>query len=85
MKTPGSEKTQRKWRDMSRSQRCVTVVVGAVQLSLAIVAWVDLWRRPAIGVKGAKWIWALIIAVNFVGPVSYFKFGRNRVIEVALD
>jgi hypothetical protein len=50
--------------------------IGA--LSLAATAWVDLARRPRDQVNGPKGAWAAVIAVNFVGPISYFAFGRRR-------
>ena len=43
---------------------------------LAAAAWWDLARRPATQVRGPKWMWALVIGVNFVGPVLYFARGR---------
>jgi hypothetical protein len=29
-------------------------------------------------VHGPKVLWALVIAVNVVGPLAYFRFGRRR-------
>jgi hypothetical protein len=29
-------------------------------------------------VNGGKLRWALLIAINFVGPVAYFRWGRRR-------
>jgi hypothetical protein len=52
--------------------------LAAVQLSLAATAWTDLIRRPARRVNGPKTVWALVIAVNFVGPLAYFRWGRRR-------
>lgn len=43
---------------------------------MAAVAWIDLARRPASLVRGPKWPWALVIAVNVVGPLAYWRFGR---------
>lgn len=51
---------------------------ATVQLALASAAWVDLARRPASEVRGPKWRWALVIGVNFAGPLSYFRWGRVR-------
>ncbi len=53
------------------------LVLASVQLSLAASAWADLATRPAEKVNGNKLKWALIIAVNFVGPISYFRKGRR--------
>ncbi|HEV7948999.1 MAG TPA: PLD nuclease N-terminal domain-containing protein [Glaciihabitans sp.] len=52
-------------------------LAGAVQLTLAVTAWVDLARRPAAQVKGPKTAWAFVIAVNYIGPIVYFLRGRR--------
>jgi hypothetical protein len=51
--------------------------MAAIQLGLAIVAWVDLAKRPAEKVNGPKVAWAFAIAVNYVGPIAYFIKGRR--------
>jgi len=61
---------------MSRGQRKWLVLAAGVQLSLAGAAWTDLARRPEGEVRGKKWQWALAIGVNFVGPISYLRWGR---------
>lgn len=48
-----------------------------VQLTLAAVAWTDLAMRPAAEIRGSKRRWALIIAVNFAGPIAYLTWGRR--------
>jgi hypothetical protein len=68
----------RNWSDLSPQQRTGMIVAGAVQLALAAAAWTDLARRPAEQVNGPKGVWAVVIAVNFVGPISYLVFGRRR-------
>jgi len=54
------------------------LTLGAVQLSLAATAWTDLARRPAAQVNGSKARWALVIAINFFGPLAWFRWGRRR-------
>ena len=68
----------RKWDDLSRPQRVGIIVGGGVQLLLLGAALVDLWRRPAAGVRGSKRWWAAASFVNFFGPLAYFAFGRRR-------
>jgi hypothetical protein len=68
----------RRWADLSSGQRAGVVALGTVQVSLAAAAWTDLARRPARKVNGPKPVWALVIAINFVGPLAYFRFGRRR-------
>jgi len=68
----------RHWSDLTYPQRTALLVAASVQLSLAATAWVDLARRPRDEVNGPKGAWAAVIAVNFVGPISYFAFGVRR-------
>ncbi|CAB4870975.1 MAG: hypothetical protein F2793_03420 [Actinobacteria bacterium] len=69
----------RRWSEMSDRQKTALVIGATVQLTLATAAWVDLARRPAALVRGPKAAWAVAIAVNFVGPIAYFGWGRVRV------
>jgi hypothetical protein len=67
----------KKWSELSAAQQTAVLVLGSIQLSLAATAWVDLARRPAAQVNGRKALWAVVIAVNWIGPLSYFRWGRR--------
>jgi Phospholipase_D-nuclease N-terminal len=67
----------RRWGELSARQRALVVLGGCVQVALAACAWRDLARRPPELVRGSKRLWAPVIGVNFVGPISYFCFGRR--------
>lgn len=67
---------RKRWSDLTPVQRRTFTWLGVVQVTLA-VAWADLSMRPTEFVRGRKLWWALAIAVNFVGPVSYFRGGRR--------
>ena len=67
-----------RWTDLSAGRRAAVLAMGSVQLSLAAAAWADLATRPSVSVNGSKARWALIIAVNFFGPIAYFRQGRRR-------
>jgi hypothetical protein len=54
------------------------VALGVIQVSLAATAWTDLARRPAGKVNGPKAVWAVVIALNTVGPLAYFRWGLRR-------
>lgn len=69
------QKTQ--WKDLSGAQRAALIGLGSVQLALAVAAWTDLATRPAERVNGRKGVWAMVIAVNWVGPLTYFAKGRR--------
>jgi len=48
-----------------------------VQVVLAIVALVDLWKRDRVA-GGRKWVWALLILFgNLAGSVLYLAVGRD--------
>jgi len=69
---------RRRWNDLSPREQTAVLTLGAVQLSLAATAWTDLARRPAAQVNGSKARWALVIAINFFGPLAWFRWGRRR-------
>lgn len=71
-------KPKKTWSDLTPTQQTALLTAAAVQISLAATAWVDLARRPVDQVRGSKAAWAAAIAVNFIGPISYFAFGRRR-------
>lgn len=65
-----------KWQEMGTGRKALVVASSVVQISLAVSAWIDLARRPSSEVRGRKSWWALLIGINFVGPLSYFRWGR---------
>ena len=69
---------RQKWSDLSDQQRVLIVAVAAAELSLKIVALVDINRRPAEQIRGPKALWRAAMAVNLLGPLSYFAIGRKR-------
>lgn len=68
-----------KWSDLSERQRALLLCAAAAELSLKVAALVDIKRRPAEFIRGPKNLWRAAMAVNLIGPVSYFAFGRKRV------
>ncbi len=76
--TVGRKPAKKQWEDLSGGRRARAAVLGAVQLGLAVAAWVDLARRPAEEVNGRKGMWAAVIAVNYIGPIAYFVKGRRK-------
>jgi len=54
------------------------VVLGIVELGLAIYCIVDIVRRPAV-TGGHKWVWIVIVAVfNLIGSIIYLAAGRAQ-------
>ncbi len=65
------------WRELNPVQRAATVVLAAVQLALSVAAWRDLAKRSDAEVNGDRRLWTFIIAINWIGPVLYFRRGRR--------
>jgi hypothetical protein len=75
-------KSKGRWKQLEKKYKGTQPTPGmmgaaAVQFALAGAAWIDLARRPAALVNGRKAVWALVIGINFVGPLAYFFFGRR--------
>jgi len=70
--------TAQRWSDLSSQRKTWTLVAASIHFALAATAWTALARRPAAMVRGPQAMWAVLIAVNFVGPLSYFIVGRKR-------
>ena len=67
-----------RWADLSDGQRRLLVAVAAAEAALKIAALIDIQRRPASQIRGPKALWRAAMAVNLLGPVSYFAVGRKR-------
>ena len=68
---------KKRWSELSQAQRTAIVAAGTVQVGLQVAALVDLRRRPARKVQGAKRMWVALSFVNTLGPLAYFAFGRR--------
>ena len=64
--------SNKRWGDLSSTQRKAVVLSGVVQLGLLAAALADIYRRPAEEIRGAKRLWAAAAFVNSLDPISYF-------------
>lgn len=69
---------KKKLEDLTPSERKGLGIATAIQFLLAGAALVDIWRRPQAQVRGSRGWWSAACAVNFVGPLSWFVFGRKK-------
>jgi hypothetical protein len=69
---------KQKWSDLSEGQRTAIKILAVAELALKIAMLVDIRRRPASQIRGPKRLWRAAAAVNTLGPVSYFAFGRRN-------
>jgi hypothetical protein len=64
--------------ERSRPNKLVYAVIAVVHLSAVTLTWRDLGRRSAAQVRGRKAIWRVASALNTLGSVAYWLFGRRR-------
>jgi hypothetical protein len=69
---------EKEWKDLSPRQKRGILFGGTVQIGLLLATLLDIYRRPKEEIRGDKVLWTLAAFVNFVGPISYFLFGRKR-------
>jgi hypothetical protein len=67
-----------RWSDLRGAQKGAVAVSGVVQFGLLAAALLDIYRCPAMEVRGDKRLWAAVAFINFIGPISYILFGRRR-------
>ncbi len=66
----------RMFGDLPTPAIAALIALGAVQLTLQIVAVTDLARRPAV-VGGRKWVWAIVAVLGgLIGALVYLVVGR---------
>lgn len=52
------------------------IALGIVQLSLQVIAVMDLARRPVV-TGGRKWVWIVVAVLGgLLGAAAYLAFGR---------
>lgn len=68
----------KRWSELTTARKRGIVLSGTVQIALLAAALIDIYRRPKEEIRGDKLLWTLASFVNFVGPLSYFFFGRRR-------
>jgi hypothetical protein len=71
---------KQKWGDLSERSRKLILVAAVTEGCLKTAALIDIKRRPASQIRGAKWKWVLaLIPGSFgLGSLAYFVFGRRR-------
>jgi len=69
---------QKQWKDLTTAQKRSLVLLGVLQLVLLAAALIDIRRQPADAINGSKRLWTAVVFVNFIGPITYFLFGRKR-------
>ena len=69
---------KKRWKDLTVVEKIGVTLMGIVQLLLLVAALWDIRRQPADEINGSKRWWTAAVFVNFIGPISYFLFGKRR-------
>lgn len=54
------------------------IELGLIELVFRAAALRDIYLRTDEEIRGNKWVWVGAQAINTVGPLSYFMFGRRK-------
>jgi hypothetical protein len=65
------------FKKLSPVLQAAIVAITAWNFWLSASAERDIQRRPAGEVRGSKALWRLVCLTNTVGPLSYFRWGRE--------
>jgi hypothetical protein len=63
--------------EKSAKRKTLGLLLTVLQFALLAAALIDLRLRSEEDIRGSKKIWSTVAFINFVGPISYFIFGRK--------
>ena len=67
------------WNSLSKEEKTVAGIFGALDTALKGYALWDLARTDAHRLRGPKWFWTPFIGgVNTIGWAAYFTVGKKR-------
>jgi hypothetical protein len=69
------------WHDLSRRERWTKALLLLTDISLFVVAWRDLRRRPAERIRGSRGLWFCLLFIDYLGPLAYLLGGRKHPAE----
>jgi len=69
---------KKKFSELSLARKVSLITAATAQITLLIAAQIDLSRRDSSQVRGNKPVWAAVNFISFIGPLSYFTFGRTH-------
>jgi hypothetical protein len=61
----------------SPRQRAVVLALAAVEFGMKVAAARDIDRRSSQELRASKLFWRLVLLVNTLGPLGYFRWGRR--------
>lgn len=67
----------KRWQDLGLRRKVSGILLAVLQVGLLVAALADIRWRSAEHIRGRKLWWAMAAFVNYIGPISYFLFGRK--------
>jgi hypothetical protein len=68
---------KKRWADLSAGQRISVIILGTLQVGLLAAALWDLVHQSPEDVRGDRRMWAGLVFINWIGPLTYFTIGRK--------
>jgi hypothetical protein len=65
------------WADLPLCKKIGIIIGGAVQFGLLVLGLWDLGHRKADEVRGDRRMWVGLMFFNWIGPLTYFAYGRK--------
>jgi len=69
---------KKRWSDMSAAQKVGIIIGATIQFGLLAAGLWDLAHRAPEEVRGDRRFWAGFMFVNWIGPLTYFCYGRKE-------
>ena len=73
-----SKKPKRKWKDLTKAEKTLILILASLQITLHIAARRDIARRSQEEICGNKRMWVGLSYFNIIGPLAYFIIGRRQ-------
>jgi hypothetical protein len=70
-------KTMSENANESARRKTLGLLLRLLQFALLAAALIDLRLRSEEEIRGSKKIWSTVAFISYVGPISYFIFGRK--------
>ena len=70
--------SDRSWGSLPATTRRLLEVGGVIEFGFKLAALRDIYLRADEEIRGNKWVWVAAQAINTLGPLSYFMFGRRK-------
>jgi hypothetical protein len=65
------------FKKLSPARQAGIVAITAWNVALSVIAERDIQRRPSDEIRGSRAIWRMVCLTNTVGPLIYFRWGRQ--------